>query len=246
MNDARLAGRQVVRVERVRNAAAALCRGRIDDPIDDVQGIGLAVGRQELVGRGDIGAVGRVDLVKPSVPRDRVDRVFARRDLLHRRHRRLTAEAERVVDGLVGRCERALVSLLPEQLAAGDVDAEQIVGDARDDCDLSRPSRRRHTIGNQRREEVVHLPRLAIELDLPQQLHVLDVGRREDFLVFHPARTARIVAFGEVVGSHQRNPGREHRYRQESRVEAHLDWERSKGSKFRVQGSRFEELNPEP
>jgi hypothetical protein len=66
--------------------------------------------------------------------------------------------------------------------------------------DLARASRRRHTLGNQRREEVVHLARLAIELDLPQQLHVLDVGQREDFLVFHPARTARVVAFGQVVG----------------------------------------------
>ena len=130
---ARLASRQVVRVERVRNAAAALCRGRIDHAIDDVQGIGLAVGRQELVGRGDVGTVGRVDLVKPPVPPDRVDRVLPWRDLFHRRHRRLAAKAERVVDGLVGGRERALVSLLPEQLAAGDVDAEQIVGDAGDD-----------------------------------------------------------------------------------------------------------------
>ena len=60
-------------------------------------------------------------------------------------------------------------------------------------------SRRGHALGNQRREEVVHLPRLAIELDLPQQLHVLDVGEGEDLLVLHPAGTARIVAFGQVV-----------------------------------------------
>ncbi len=221
MERARLARRQVVRVERVRNAAAALCRGRVDDAIDDVQGVGLAVGRQEHVGRGDVGTVSRVDLVKPPVPCDRVDRVLAWRDLFHRRHRRLAAEAERVVDGLVGRRERALVALLPEQLTAGDVDGEQIVGDAGDDRDLSRPSRRRHALGNQRRKEVVHLARLAIELDLPQQLHVLDVGEGEDLLVLHPAGTARIVAFGQVVRRHERDAGREHRQEDESVERGH-------------------------
>ena len=121
-----------------------------------------------------------------------------------------------MVDGLVGGRERALVALLPEQLAAGDIDAEEIVGDAGDNRDLSRASRRRHALGNQRREEVVHLARLAIELDLPQQLHVLDVGQGEDLLVLHPAGTAGIVAFGQVVGRHERDAGREHRQRQTS------------------------------
>ena len=67
-------------------------------------------------------------------------------------------------------------------------------------------SRRGHALGNQRRKEVVHFPRLAIQLDLPQQLHVLDVGEGEDLLVLHPARTARIVAFGQVVRRHERHP----------------------------------------
>ena len=65
-------------VHRVRNTAAALRRGRVDDAVDDVQRIRLAVGRQELLGRGDVRTVGRVDLVEPPVPGDRVNRVLAR------------------------------------------------------------------------------------------------------------------------------------------------------------------------
>ena len=98
MERARLARRQVVRVHRVRNAAAALRRGRVDDALDDVQRIGLAVGRHELLGGRDVRAVGRVDLAEPPVPADRVNRVLARRHLFHRRIRRLAAQAERVVD----------------------------------------------------------------------------------------------------------------------------------------------------
>ena len=203
-------------VQGVRHPAAALRRGRVDDAIDDVQGVRLAVGGQELVGGSDVRTVGRVDLVKPPVPCDRVNRVLARRHLLHRRHRGLAAEAERVVQRSGGRCERALVALRPQQIAAADVDAEQIVGDAGDDRDLSRASRRGHAFGDQRRKKVVHLARLAIELDLPQQRHVLDVGEGEDFLVFHPAGPAGIVAFGQVVGRHQRDARREHRHRHRS------------------------------
>ena len=195
-------------VQGVRHPAAALRRGRVDDAIDDVQGIRLAVGRQEFLWGSDIRTVGRVDLVKAPVPGDRVDRVRARRHLFHRRHRGLAAEAERVVQRIGGWSERALVPLLPEQFTAGDVDAEQIVGDAGDDRDLPRALGRSHTLGDQRREEVVHLARLAIELDLPQQFHVLDVGEGEDFLVLHPAGTAGIVAFGQVVGRHERRERR--------------------------------------
>ena len=60
----------------------------------------------------------------------------------------------------------------------------------------------------------MHLTRLAIELDLPQQLHVLDVGGGEDLLVFHPAGAARVGAFGQVVGrrgSQEREAGCQHR-----------------------------------
>ena len=119
-----------------------------------------------------------------------------------------------MVDRLGGGCERVLIPLLPEQVAAGDVDAEQVVRNAGDDRDLSRASRRGHALRDERRKEVVHLTRLTIELDLPQQLHVLDVGEGEDLLVFHPAGAARIVAFGQVIGrpgSQEREAGCQHR-----------------------------------
>ena len=147
---------------------------------------------------------------------------------------------------LVGGCERAVEVLLPDQLAARDVDAEQIVGDAGDDRDLARASRRRHALGDERREEVVHLARRAVELDLPQQLHVLDVGEGEDLLVLHPAGTARIDAFGQVVGRHERDAGREHRQAQDGvRVVQRLGVQEVQGV-HRVQrwSEPFEPLNP--
>ena len=54
--------------------------------------------------------------------------------------------------------------------------SQEVVGHAGNDRDLLRSGARRGAADNQRREERVHLPRLVVQLDLPEQLHVLRVA----------------------------------------------------------------------
>ena len=61
-------------------------------------------------------------------------------------------------------------------LPGRDVDAEQVVGDAGDDGELARALRGGDALGDERREQVVHRARRALELQLPQELHAPDVG----------------------------------------------------------------------
>ena len=89
--------RQVVRVELVRVAAAALRGRRVEHVVVVVQAVRLAVGRQERLGRGGLLAGRRVERPQPPVPRDRVDRVLAGRRAGHDdRRRRQPARAQHV------------------------------------------------------------------------------------------------------------------------------------------------------
>ena len=85
-------------------------------------------------------------------------------------------------------------------LPGGDVDAEEIVGDARDDGEFTGALRRGDALGDERREQVVHCARRAVQLDLPQQRRLSDVGGREDFLVAHPAGPRLVDTLGQEVG----------------------------------------------
>ena len=77
---------------------------------------------------------------------------------------------------------------------------EDVVRDAGDDRDLLRPAGGRDVAGDERRKQRVHLPRLVVQLDLPQQLHVLDVVLVQDRFVALPCGALRIAAVGQPVG----------------------------------------------
>ena len=79
-------------------------------------------------------------------------------------------------------------------LAADDVDTEQIVGHAGNDRHFTRALRRRDILQDERVEKVVHLARRALELHLPQQLHLPDVRFGEDLLVLDPSGSSRVDA----------------------------------------------------
>ena len=125
-------------------------------------------------------------------------------------YRSLTAGAERAAAASLN-LRGAVEVLFPHQLAAGDVDAEQIVGDAGDDRHFTRALRRRDVPHDERVEKVVHLARCALELHLPQQLHLPDVRFGEDFLVLDPSGSSRVHAVGDVVGCEGRRSGTDHR-----------------------------------
>src|SRR5271166_4472887 len=58
---------QIERPNAIRIAAAALRGGCIDDVVDHVQAVGLAVGRHEFRGRAEVFAVRDVQLMKRSI-----------------------------------------------------------------------------------------------------------------------------------------------------------------------------------
>ena len=92
----------------------------------------------------------------------------------------------------------------PKQLAFLDVDREKVVRHTGDDGNFLGAARRNHAAGDQGREQRVHLPRLVVELHLPQQLHLADVGLCQDGFVLLPGGSLRVAAVGQPV----RAPGR--------------------------------------
>ena len=100
--------RQVVPVELVRRAAAALRGRRVQNVVEDVQRVGLAIGWQKRLGARDLLTGRRIQRAQPSIPRNRVDDVLAGSVRRHRNRRgRLPARAERaaappgVIEGAV-------------------------------------------------------------------------------------------------------------------------------------------------
>ena len=69
-------------------------------------------------------------------------------------------------------------------LAVFDVDRVDVVGDAGSMAICFGPAAVLTLSDDQRRKQRVHLPRLVIELDLPEQLHVLDGVRARIFSSF--------------------------------------------------------------
>ena len=107
---------QVHDVDAVRIAAAALRGGGVQEIVDQVQCVRLAVGRHELHRLRDLFAIGRVQLAQASVPGDRVDGVLAGRTRgSHHRGRRLSSRAQRPASAAAGgRRVRAIEMLLPD------------------------------------------------------------------------------------------------------------------------------------
>ena len=192
---------EVVAVERVGIAAAALSRRRIDDALPQVQPIGLAVGRQKRLRRRRVGARRHVERPQPSVPRHRVDDVAAgrfrwcddRRRGQSTRAQHTAAAAARLLD------EGAVELPRPQPLTGRHVDAVDVVRHAGHDRNLLRPLRRRHVGDDEGREEVVHLAGLVVELKLPQELHVLHALGRDAGLVLLPRRALVVAAVGQPV-----------------------------------------------
>ena len=85
---AHLLGGQVVRVELVRVAAAALRGGGVEHVVEVVEAVGLAVRGQERLGGSFVLPRGGIERPQPAVPRDRVDRVLARGRRGHDHRRR--------------------------------------------------------------------------------------------------------------------------------------------------------------
>jgi hypothetical protein len=73
--------------------------------------------------------------------------------------------------------------LLPKQLAGFRIDCVEVVGDAGFERDLLNAAACADLLDNQRRKQRMHLLRNVVEFDLPQDLQVLDVIFREDFLI---------------------------------------------------------------
>src|SRR5262245_12185703 len=210
-----LVGGQVVGVDHVRIAAAALRGVRIDYVIDKAQRVRLSVRRHELRGRRDLFAVGDVQPPQRAVPGGCVKNVFAGRVSRSDGWCCGYAAGTQDVDASVSwrRRPRSLEVMFPEKLAFVDVNRVDVVRDAGDDHDLFGAARRRDAPYDQRGQQVVHLARLVIELDLPQQFHALDVGRRKNAFVPLPGGSLRIAAVsqpvgGLVVGQPVRAPGR--------------------------------------
>ena len=191
---------QVVRIELVRVAAAAL-RGRgVDHVVEVVQPVGLAVRGQERLGRSRLLPGGGVERPQPAVPRDRVDRVLARRRRGHDDRRRGQASRAQHVDPVRGILDEGAVELtLPDLAARRDVDAVEDVGDAGHDRHLAGSLRGQDVAGDEGGEEVVHLARRAVELHLPQELHAPDGVGAEQRLVALPRRALLVVPVGQPV-----------------------------------------------
>jgi hypothetical protein len=57
--------------------------------------------------------------------------------------------------------------LVPDPFAAGDINAKEVVRHASDDGDFANALGCVDALGDERREEIVHFPWRARELDLP-------------------------------------------------------------------------------
>ena len=169
-------------------------------PLCRLSAYGLPPPGMNFSGGDDVLAVRQVHLPQAPVPRHGVDRVLPGRRLRHRRHGGLAAGAERVVRaaGFGRACCRSAGarSACPVATSMPNRSSETPATTA-----SSRgPLRGRDALGDERRKQVVHRARRALELHLPQELHAPDVGRGEDLLVAHPARARVVDALGEEVG----------------------------------------------
>ena len=175
----------------------------IDHVLEQTQRIGLAVGGHEVRRRRHVLAVGYVQPAQPAVPGSDIDRVFARRigrpD--HRRRGQPAGAKHLGSPGIGSRLPITAELLFPNQLAGLDIDGVKIVRHAGNHCNLARAVVGFDARGDQRREQGVHFSGFVIELDLPQQLRLADVGPSEDRLVPLPCGPLRVAAVGQPIGA---------------------------------------------
>jgi hypothetical protein len=104
---------------------------------------------------------------------------------------------------------------VPNLTAGRYIDAEEIVGDSGNDADFQWTLSRRHSLGDERRKQVVHRARGAFEFQLPQQLHARNVPRVEYLLVAHPAGSPVVDTLGQKI----HGTGRDGRQNQEDKAD---------------------------
>src|SRR5688572_25238888 len=110
--------------------------------------------------------------MKPAVPRRGVDDVLARSAAGPDCH--VGRHASGTQDARAASRRRVLIAALelafPNDLAAGCVDGVDVVGNTGLDDKLPGAVFRLDAADDERLQEVVHLPRLIIELDFPEEL----------------------------------------------------------------------------
>ena len=181
----------------------------IDDAFIKIERPGFAVRGDKLSRRRDVLAIGKVDLVKIAVPGHGINRVLAWRGHADRRNGRLSTRAQRILS----RCGALVIAgvvFAPENRALLRIDGKKIVRHAGDKGDFFRPGLRGHPAGHQRREQIAHDARLAIQLQLPQQLHVLHRRGAEQLLFFLPVCAFEIVTARQPVRAPAENAARRH------------------------------------
>src|SRR5262249_38474776 len=157
--------RQIVDINHVRVAAAALRRMDVDRVLVQIQRVWLAVGRHEFGGVNDLFAGAQVYAAQAPVPRSGVDDVFAFAPARPDDWRGGDAARTQVVGAAPAIRWRRPVAIemqLPDLFARLGVKRVKVVGDARHQDDLFRPAGGFDVAGDERRQQVVHLARLVV------------------------------------------------------------------------------------
>src|SRR5205823_3173837 len=89
--------------------------------------------------------------------------------------------------------------LRPDNSSGINVDREQLVGHGRHQSQLFRSGPRCYAIRDERGVQIRHDARLAVELNLPQQLDVLRCCGTDELLVFLPVSTLAVAAVSQPV-----------------------------------------------
>src|SRR5262249_53999328 len=121
---------EIIRISRIRIAAATLPRVNVDNVLEQAQRIGLAIGRHKL-GRGsDLFSVRSVHLAKAAIPGGGVDGVLAGRSRWTNRHIRCHSPRAEHTRPLVAWLflKRAIKVSLPKKITRSGINRVKIVG----------------------------------------------------------------------------------------------------------------------
>src|SRR5262245_3312092 len=121
---------EIIRISRIRIAAATLSRVNVDNVLEQAQCIGLAIGRHKLGGGSDLLSVRSVHLAKAAIPGSGVDGVLAGRSSRADRHiRRHSPRAQYTRSFVAWLFLKGAVKVsLPKELTRSGIDRIQTVG----------------------------------------------------------------------------------------------------------------------
>src|SRR5579872_1370426 len=117
------------------------------------------------------------------------------------RRRRLATGTQRIAGPQpTSLCDGRIIEMLfPEDLSGVHVDGIEIIRNAGFDRDLLGTARGLDPSDDERREQRVHLPRLIVELEFPENLQILNVILCQDMLVPLPGVPPWAAAIGQPV-----------------------------------------------